>query len=172
MESFVTLWLPIVLGILGFGVLILGVRGRQIDDHPLCGRCGFDLFGKPRESTICPESGNSVATKSDVRIGHRERKRGLIYLATAALAPTMLWAAIVATLAIRGVDFIRMKPLAWLVSDTESDTGTRRRDAFAELERRFSAGELMQPQLDRLLDRGLAVQGEWRISDSRQVIES
>jgi hypothetical protein len=28
-------------------LLVFALRGRRVDDHPLCRKCGFDLFGKP-----------------------------------------------------------------------------------------------------------------------------
>ena len=31
---------------LGLFLLILGLRGKRIDDHPWCRKCKFDLFGK------------------------------------------------------------------------------------------------------------------------------
>jgi hypothetical protein len=50
--------IPISCGLLflvGLILLILGLRGRRVDDHPICRKCGFDLFGKPEGSTICSE---------------------------------------------------------------------------------------------------------------------
>ncbi len=29
----------------GVVALVLGLRGRRIDDHPICRKCGFDLVG-------------------------------------------------------------------------------------------------------------------------------
>jgi hypothetical protein len=171
MESFLTIWLPILLGIIAIALLIIGLRGRRIDDHPLCGRCGFDLFGKPLDSRICPECGSPVS-KWDVRIGHRERRGGLIFLALVLLAPAALWAAVVGTLAFRGVDFIRIKPVTWLLNDAESNSSFRQHDAFAELGRRCSAGELTPAQLDRILDRALTVQGERHITPDHVLVES
>ena len=37
--------LPIVILIAATVLLIAGLRGRRVDDHPLCRRCGFDLIG-------------------------------------------------------------------------------------------------------------------------------
>jgi hypothetical protein len=36
--------LPLILAI---GLIAVAWRGAAIDNHPLCRRCGFDLFGKP-----------------------------------------------------------------------------------------------------------------------------
>src|SRR5688572_29100978 len=45
--------LPILVLIAATVLLIAGLRGRRVDDHPLCRRCGFDLVGSPRESVVC-----------------------------------------------------------------------------------------------------------------------
>jgi hypothetical protein len=43
--------------IAGAALLFVGLRGRRLDDHPLCRRCGFDVFGTPEPQTACPECG-------------------------------------------------------------------------------------------------------------------
>ena len=105
MFSFLTIWLPIIFALIGIGFLVIGWRGRRIDHHPLCPRCGFDLFGKPELTNIvCPECGHTIATTFDVRIGHRQTRRGLIYLSLVLLLPSLLTLSIVSTLAARGVE--------------------------------------------------------------------
>jgi tRNA(Ile2) C34 agmatinyltransferase TiaS len=52
--------LPLGLIVVGISALVRGLRGRRIDDHPLCRRCGFDLTGKPETSTRCPECGSDL----------------------------------------------------------------------------------------------------------------
>ena len=57
---------------LGLALLLLGVRGRRIDDHPICRRCGFDLFGLPAGSERCSECGAEVRRRRAIRIGRRK----------------------------------------------------------------------------------------------------
>jgi predicted nucleic acid-binding Zn ribbon protein len=65
--------LPIV--VLAIVLIRRGLRGRKIDDHPLCSVCGFDLFGKPAESQICSECGTFLGDNNErIRIGHRQRR--------------------------------------------------------------------------------------------------
>src|SRR5690606_32468555 len=49
------LWLLaaiLAFGLAGATALLLGLRGRRIDTHPICRRCGFDLIGQaPAAST-------------------------------------------------------------------------------------------------------------------------
>jgi len=42
----------IVAAAVGLALLLFGLRGRRVGDHPHCWRCGFDLFGKPAESEV------------------------------------------------------------------------------------------------------------------------
>ncbi|MBX3318085.1 MAG: hypothetical protein KF902_14610 [Phycisphaeraceae bacterium] len=68
----VIVWLPLVIG----GILLIraGLKGRRINDHPICRRCRFDLVGlgalsHPATPDTAPESG---ATKEKV-IGSESR---------------------------------------------------------------------------------------------------
>jgi hypothetical protein len=47
--------LPLLLLVLGVLLIVRGLRGRAVDDHPICRRCGFDLTGRPEGVTICSE---------------------------------------------------------------------------------------------------------------------
>src|SRR5438067_13324862 len=71
------------------GLLVYALRGRRIDDHPVCRKCGFDLFGKPEGSTVCSECGADLAGKRAVRVGNRRRRSRVL----AAAAPMLLLSA-------------------------------------------------------------------------------
>lgn len=49
----------IAVPIIGAALTAYALRGRRTDDHPLCRRCGFDLFGMP-EPTATPVGTGSV----------------------------------------------------------------------------------------------------------------
>jgi hypothetical protein len=51
----------------------LGRRGRRMDDHPLCRKCGYDLFGLPADSGRCSECGADIKAKRAIRAGNRRR---------------------------------------------------------------------------------------------------
>jgi len=74
-------WL--LIGSIPFGLFLLwkGIRGRQIDDHPYCLKCGYDLFGLPRGGHICSECGADLQ-RTGVRTGRRKRITGLIVTAS------------------------------------------------------------------------------------------
>lgn len=71
-------------------MLLAGLRGRKLDEHPVCRGCGFYLVGMYPGGERCPECGKALDERS-VRIGRRERRRALMIggaiLATAMLLP-------------------------------------------------------------------------------------
>ena len=67
------LWAMGAMVVLAIGVTLIGIgwHGRRINRHPMCARCGFDLFGGRRwETRECPECGADVSGLA-VRVGHR-----------------------------------------------------------------------------------------------------
>src|SRR4051812_1242733 len=63
---------------LGALLLATGLRGRRVDERPRCRRCGYDLSGRPAGSAVCSECGSDLNVPRAVRIGHRERRPGLV----------------------------------------------------------------------------------------------
>lgn len=68
-------WILLLLYLIGLRWLVLGLRGRAIDDHPLCARCGYDLSRLPIAQ--CPECGSALIRAGAIRVGHRQRRVGL-----------------------------------------------------------------------------------------------
>src|SRR2546425_8365233 len=78
----VTIWmmlLPPAALLIGLVLLIRGLRGRRVDDHPICRRCGFDLFGRPETSTQCAECGADLTLPRAIQHGRRVRRGGMIF---------------------------------------------------------------------------------------------
>ena len=87
------IWIVISL-VTGLGLLAtwLGLRGRRVNDHPICRKCKFDLVGvyvpnneihggtgvspvkANEDSPRCPECGRDLNTKRAVRIGARRKR--------------------------------------------------------------------------------------------------
>ncbi len=141
--------------LVGGGLLGVGWRGRRIDDHPLCRRCGFDLTGLPGGSN-CPECGADVAAPKAVRVGHRRRRTALILLGLA----VMLVPLVGGGLLLRGVDPTPYKPAWWLMREADSKNAATATAALDELGRRQAAGKLSASAVDALVSRALAVQAD------------
>src|SRR5438552_5497377 len=58
----------------GVWLLVIGVRGRRVGDHPHCRRCGFDLFGLPNTSSRCPECGANLTVRRSTVTGARRSR--------------------------------------------------------------------------------------------------
>jgi hypothetical protein len=146
----------VAVALLGFAL-----RGRRVSDHPVCRRCGFDLFGKPETSTRCGECGADLARRRAVRQGDRRRRARLAWL-------SLLLAAIAgAKLGVDGYhvtrdrNWARYKPTSWLAREIESSTDIKLRDdSRAELTRRLNGRQLSAAWVDRLTQRALAIQAD------------
>jgi hypothetical protein len=137
--------------IAGLVLLLVGLRGRVIDDHPLCRRCGFDLTGKPQDSDRCAECGTDVTTPQAVRIGHRQRRSRPLWAGVALLVPACLVLVVSAVAVIGQVDLMPWKP-AWLLQwDAEGGDSRTSDRAYAELTRRLKAGSLSKDRIQSLV---------------------
>lgn len=147
-----------ILFLAGISLVVRGWRGRVIDDHPICRKCGFDLFGKPPDSTRCAECGTDVTVADSTRVGHRELRRGSLCGGAALLLPSLLLLAVSMWISARGLSLDRHKPAWWLLN--EVDNPSARGTAIAELDRRYSLAQLPDARLTTLVEKIIAVQGD------------
>ncbi|HET6250167.1 MAG TPA: hypothetical protein VFE47_20925 [Tepidisphaeraceae bacterium] len=145
----------------GVALAWLGLRGRRSDDHPLCRQCGFDLFGKPPASTVCPECGVSLGRRRAVRVGHRQKKGRLLLVAGTWLLLAFsadglgIWHACWST------HWIEHAPQWWLVQQAHSNDAKTRDQAIAEAARRDAIGTLTHAREALLVDEAIAHQRDW-----------
>src|SRR4051812_48582263 len=92
-----------------------GLWGRRGYNHPVCRRCGFDLSGKPGDASRCSECGADLGRPRAVRIGRREKRRGVLAVALPVLLLCFGWEAWVGWHAARATDWNRHLPVWWLV---------------------------------------------------------
>ena len=138
--------------LLAMALMAAGLRGRRIDDHPHCRRCGFDLTGTPASSTRCSECGTDLTRRHAIQLGLRKRRHDLML----AGALFLILAAVPATLMFSGVDGYRYTPSWLLERDTRTISGDIR--AWPELTRRVRGGTLARETVTTLADRVLAWQ--------------
>ena len=139
-----------LIALAGVVLIVFAWRGRRVDDHPLCRRCGFDLTGRPPDSTRCAECGADVTRPRATRIGHRRRRGGVMVVGVALALPAML--VLVAVVFVRMQDFelTPYKPNWLLARDVVSgNDGRAKAKGLAELTRRLQAGS-------RVSDRSVA----------------
>ena len=142
-------------------VLAWAWHGRQVDEHPMCRRCGFSLLGRTKLMLPeCPECGSDLGRRGAVRVGRRRRRRPVIALSLLVIALSTAWVAISSTSQAQGFDWAAHKPLAWVLSDA-SGTDPRSRDAaLSELARRVRDGELSPAKEEALVEQALALQAD------------
>jgi len=163
-----------VLALLGAALVALGVRGRRVDDHPICRGCGFDCQGVyPRRSVWCPECGCCLTpANTGVRRGRRERRSlvmlsgaGLLAMAAVLLLPPDLLSSTTFAPS-RAVAFSSRTPLHTLIATAGRPAERVVRPALTELQRRwFHRGVFTGPrdQLVIVLDYAL----KWQARRSR-----
>ena len=128
--------------VVGIVLLAVGLRGRRVDDHPLCHGCGRDLFGLKLygvgRSKHCPECGVALDNRA-FGDGNRVRRGRLVIAGTFLLVPCVLWLGGFAAIHFGGVEIMSYKPVWLLVHDAGGSEG---KAAVAELRRRLDAGEM------------------------------
>ena len=68
---------------LGAAITYKGCRGRLIDAHCHCGRCGYDLTGHRDRTARCPECGSNLGLPGMMRRSIRRPQKRLISLGLA-----------------------------------------------------------------------------------------
>ncbi|QQS10350.1 MAG: hypothetical protein IPK69_06940 [Phycisphaerales bacterium] len=155
-----SLVLAVLLGVL---LIVLGVKGRRINDHPVCRQCHFDLDGVYPEMPTCPECGSGLKREKSVLIGAR-KKRPLaivvgVVLAFAPLAPI----GAVAVALLTGKDVNAYKPLALLLWEARRADAARAPAIANELltrARTNGPGKLDASQYAKAIDTVLAIQND------------
>jgi len=144
------------------GVLLLwlGRRGRRVNHHPVCRKCGYDLFGLTAATAACPECGRSLTRKRATRSGQRVRQPRLIGFAVILLIVDSAWLGRSGWVAASRHDFSPYKPVWWLLRDTDSEMAETRVTALNELLSRLRDHKLHAKQIRAVAEHGLSIQAD------------
>src|SRR5256885_468391 len=113
------LLLVVTLLLCGAVLLLFGMRSRCIDDHPICRRCGFDLYGRPETSKRCSECGAELNLPQSIRIGHRKRRPILLMSGLAVSLLGLGWLGLITASSLGGANLNPYKPVFWLAPPNE-----------------------------------------------------
>lgn len=124
-----------LLACLAAGVVLIwaGLRGRRLNDHPVCASCRFDLAGVYPAAVTCPECGAGLKRARGVRIGSR---RKLWPVVAAGLVLALAPAALIATVAfglLTGAKLNDYKPLRLLMWEAARAAGPTETELVKEL---------------------------------------
>lgn len=147
--------IPLLLALIGVliaGVLLilLGLRGKRLNDHPVCRQCRFDLQGAYPGVVTCPECGAGLKRDNSVRLGARRRRwvcfsTGLFIT----LFPLLAFAAIAFGLA-AGRDLNAYKPMGLLLWEARHSSPTTSQAIAKQLLTRENNNKLANDQITRI----------------------
>lgn len=145
-------------GIIGAVLLWLGLRGKRINEHPICRKCGFDLVGAGGPA-LCPECGASLTTKRSIRPGEKRTRAGLVSAGCVLLLVGVASAGATVWIRASSFNWNTVKPFVVLKQDARSSSPTTMSGAAAELQFRIQNGTLDPARIAEVVRTGLELQG-------------
>lgn len=145
----------------GLLLLILGVRGKRIDDHPLCRKCKYDLIGTPELPANCPECGAKLSKRKATRSGNRKRRRAMLSVGIVILASSFAICGILGWALAKNFNWYPYKPL-WVLRNEAiaSPPLTPMNMAQKEILSRLTNDKLSDKQIDQLIEQALSIQAD------------
>jgi len=122
-----------ILTCVGVALFALGWRGRRVNDHPICRKCGFDLVGATDDAERCPECGRDLGRRRAVLIGARRRRKGSVYTGMCLLAVSIVGAGALVWSKHTGFDWRDHAPLWVLKREARIGSQARAHAAIWEL---------------------------------------
>ncbi len=159
MSPSMLLWL---VGVVAIGVVLLiwGLRGKRINDHPVCRQCRFDLSGQPEGTITCPECGAGLKRDGSIRTGQRRKRPIAIGLGSLAIVLPMLAVGTLVFALVTGQDLNSYKPIGMLAWEARRADATRTKIVAAELRRRLTTKGVSKQTYDRIVQMALDHQGD------------
>lgn len=151
------LFISLLAGVL---FIILGFRGKKINDHPVCRWCNFDLDGVYPESITCPECGAGLKREGTVLQGARKRMIPLALLGIFLCITSVIPVGVVAYAALTGSDLNKFKPLSLLFWEARHATQAQSVTIANELMNRAMSRSLDPAQYDSVIEEVLARQAD------------
>jgi hypothetical protein len=146
--------------VVGLILILMGLRGRRIDEHPLCRRCGFDLVARPEGAENCSECGAGLGRRRAIRIGNRAKRWGFALLGLLLVLEMGAWLAVQGVQELKRRDLTAYKPVGWLVAEARGKDAQQSDAAMKRLVQLFNDGELNDRQNRKVVGLILAAQAD------------
>ena len=144
--------------LVGAALILLGRRGRKINNHPQCRWCGFDLDGVYPASVTCPECGAGLKRDGAVRIGVRKRIPALMAIGAALVLMPIAPVGFGVYAAATGLDLNEYKPAGLLLFEARHARPAHSGPIARELLSRMQLGKLDTPTIRRAAEVALELQ--------------
>lgn len=157
---------PIFLAVMAMGffggllLLWLGLRGRKLNNHPVCRQCRFDLEGVYPESVTCPECGAGLKRENSVRIGVRRRYPALVVVGAVLAMMPVVPLGVIGYAALTGSDVRAYLPVGVLLWEARHGTQASAAKIADELTRRAQNKTLSGSGYSSAIETALAMQAD------------
>ena len=161
-----TIILLVMLGLtaaIGLLLCIWCLRGKRIDDHPVCRKCGYDLSGATEPYDKCSECGADLTANRAIRIGNRKKRIGSAVVTGAVVLIAAVLFVMTMINAFGNSNLNAYKPFWLLKLEATSTVFGPNDQALDELLLRTQTGSLSAGRLDDLLGTVLKVQADTSI---------
>jgi hypothetical protein len=148
---------PMLAIVVAIVLIVFGLRGRRIGDHPVCRKCGFDLSGKPSASIYCAECGADLGEVDAVAYGQHYRHKGVL---VTGLVMLVFFGSLVGS-KVGTLNTLRYAPFRWVAGRARSADVEIRNAAHDEMDRRVLANALSNENWNQLADAAAA----YRLAD-------
>jgi hypothetical protein len=156
----------------GLALVAAGLRGRRIDNHPVCRRCGFDLVGIYPAAGRCTDCGASTEAVGAVRLGNRRRRPRMVWAGAVVLFLGAMLGTAAAGLPRLEENWRRFQSTEWLIDALAWEDQLPSSDEYGwmddrwgvpsarELLNRYDRGAITHAQLDKMIEAVLRRQAD------------
>lgn len=152
--------LLLVTMLVGVLLVLFGVRGRTINDHPACRQCHFDLLGIFPEVVTCPECGAGLKRDNAVLPGVRKKMPLLAALGVLLVLTPLVPVGVVAFAALTDRNINSFKPLGLLMWEARHADAKSTEKLVDEVMNRILSQKLSASQYDSVINSILKMQGD------------
>ncbi len=156
--------LLLVAMIVGVVLVVVGLKGRRINDHPVCKQCHFDLLGTYPEVVTCPECGAGLKRDNAVVQGARKKMPAVVTVGALLVLTPLLPVGAVAFTILTGSDVNAIKPLGLILWEARRAEPVQAAKLADEVMNRILAKKLSPSQYQNVIETVLDVQGDRQLA--------